>query len=88
MLPVEVQRRDIDAAFRQADRVREIGLLAFLLKLGVRHDPDRAAGLAALDADDLTAAIRDADHAHLEIIGLRVQSGRQHGREARSPIGQ
>ena len=83
---VEVDRRDIDLAGRQRDRLREVFAHGAPLQLGVGHAPHAAAGAGAVDAQDLAPAVGDADHAELEVGRLGAKLGHETIGQAVAPL--
>ncbi len=79
VVPIELDRRDVDFVRGEPDRSGEIVPIAHSLQLGIRNDPDCPILARTIDANDLASAVVDADDTELRIGGF----GRELGRIAR-----
>ena len=79
VVPIELDRRDVDFVRWEPDRSGEIVPVTHSLQLGIRNNSDRPILARSIDANDLASAVVDADDTELRIGGF----GRELGRIAR-----
>jgi len=82
----ELDRRDVNVAGRQRDRLFEIVPIAIALKLCVGYGADGAARSRTIHANDFAAAVGNADDAQVVVPRLRGKFRREPRRQP-APLG-
>jgi len=85
VLLVERDRGDVHLALGGAEGFGKEEARALGLQLGFWDDADAVVGIEAVDADDFTALVGDADEAEFEVVGFGGELGGEASGEAFPP---